>query len=76
MPFSFMRSPSPLEKMESKILKEGKIEDTTVKHELKDLATLEKESQKARKVSTYSRQQLAFHSLMGCSRRWRKLSIP
>ncbi|KIY71799.1 hypothetical protein CYLTODRAFT_486914 [Cylindrobasidium torrendii FP15055 ss-10] len=39
----------PLVTMEKKILKEGKVDDTTVRHELADLARLEKESQKARK---------------------------
>ncbi len=51
MPFSLFRSPSPLEKVEKKLVKEGKKEDSNVMDELKDLNFVEKEVEKAHKAS-------------------------
>lgn len=41
---------SALKKLEKKIIKEGKTEDATVSHQLKDLTKLEKVANKAAKV--------------------------
>ncbi|KAF8911883.1 hypothetical protein CPB85DRAFT_637526 [Mucidula mucida] len=59
MPFSLFRSPSPLEKVEKKLVKEGKKEDSNVMDELKDLNFVEKEVEKAHKALQKAQRMLA-----------------